>query len=75
MEAGLRKAESEPRAAGSADDFLRAFRPLVPPITSFFEDVLVMSDNPAERNARLALLARVVSLADGVADFSKLEGF
>jgi glycyl-tRNA synthetase len=75
LEAGLARAESTARAAGSVEDFLRVFRPLVPPITSFFEDVLVMSEDRAERDARLALLARVVSLADGVADFSKLEGF
>jgi glycyl-tRNA synthetase beta subunit len=35
----------------------------------------VMSEDAAERRARLGLLRRVASLADGVADLSKLEGF
>ena len=75
LEAALRKAELEARAAGSVADFLRVFRPLVPPITTFFDDVLVMSEDPLERERRLALLGGVVALADGVADFSRLEGF
>jgi glycyl-tRNA synthetase beta subunit len=44
-------------------------------VTKFFEDVLVMAEDPAVRSNRLALLHRVVALADGIADFSKLEGF
>jgi glycyl-tRNA synthetase len=75
LDAALRKAESESHAPGSVSDFVRVFRPLVPPITSFFEDVLVMSEDPLERDRRLALLSRVVALADGVADLSRLEGF
>jgi len=35
----------------------------------------VMADDLALRAARLALLHRIVSQADGVADLSKLEGF
>jgi glycyl-tRNA synthetase len=75
LDEGLRLAESKPHRAGSVADFLKAFRPLVPAITAFFEDVLVMSEDPGERRARLGLLRRVAALADGVADLSKLEGF
>ena len=45
------------------------------PINRFFEDVLVMDENPVLRRARLALVQRIASLADGVADLSRLEGF
>jgi glycyl-tRNA synthetase len=37
--------------------------------------VLVMDDDKAIRENRLALLQRIAALADGVADMSKLEGF
>jgi glycyl-tRNA synthetase beta subunit len=71
----LQKAEAQPRRPGSVDDFLNAFRPMVPAISRFFEEVLVMAQDPAVRASRLALLQRIVALADGVADLSKLEGF
>jgi glycyl-tRNA synthetase len=68
-------AERVLRAPGSVDDFLGAFRPMIPEVTRFFEDVLVMVDDPTLRAARLGLLQRIVTLAAGVADFSRLEGF
>jgi glycyl-tRNA synthetase beta subunit len=36
---------------------------------------MVMSDDPGLRASRLALLQRIVSQADDIADLSKLEGF
>ena len=48
---------------------------MIPAVTKFFEEVLVMADDPAVRSNRLALLQRIVALADGVAELSKLEGF
>lgn len=45
------------------------------PINRFFEEVLVMDEDPVLRQARLALVQRIASLADGVADLSRLEGF
>ena len=45
------------------------------PIQNFFDKVMVMSDDAGLRNARLALLARIVQQANGIADLSKLEGF
>jgi glycyl-tRNA synthetase beta subunit len=52
-----------------------ALRALVLPITDFFDKVLVMDEDQARRTNRLALVQRVVSLAEGIADLSKLEGF
>jgi len=63
------------RAEGSVDDFLQAFLPMIPAIRNFFDKVLVMTDDQKTRENRLALLQRIVSLADGVADLSRLEGF
>ncbi len=45
------------------------------PINSFFEEVLVMDEDPVLRGARLALVQRIASLADGIADLSRLEGY
>jgi glycyl-tRNA synthetase len=71
----LKGAELATRAPGSVNDFLAAFEPLIPSIDRFFEDVMVMAEDTTLRENRLALLQRVVRLADGVAEFSKLEGF
>jgi glycyl-tRNA synthetase len=49
--------------------------PMIPAINKFFDEVLVMAEAPAIRANRLGLLQRVASLADGLADMSKLEGF
>ncbi|HMK09825.1 MAG TPA: glycine--tRNA ligase subunit beta, partial [Anaerolineales bacterium] len=59
----------------SVGSLVTALKALVPPITEFFDKVLVMDEDSALRANRLALVQRVVSLADGLADFSKLEGF
>ena len=71
----LAKVETTPRDQGSVDDFFNTFMPLIPSITRFFDDVLVMAEDQNLRVNRLALLQRIVDLADGVADLSKLDGF
>ena len=71
----LMTAEAEPRKPGSVDDFLNAFLPMIPAIDRFFEKVLVMAEDRRLRQNRLALLQRVASLARGIADMSRLEGF
>ena len=48
---------------------------MMPAINRFFDEVLVMADEERLRHNRLGLLQRIASLADGVADMSKLEGF
>ena len=52
-----------------------ALRILQAPINRFFTDVLVMAEDPAVRQARLALLQRIAALPDGIADLSQLQGF
>lgn len=71
----LEKAEAAPRQAGSVDDFLNAFFPMIPAVTAFFDKVLVMAEDKSLKENRLGLLQRIAALADGVADLSKLEGF
>ncbi|MEX2162151.1 MAG: glycine--tRNA ligase subunit beta [Anaerolineales bacterium] len=71
----LRQAEQTTRQPGSVDDFLNAFTPMIPAIARFFDEVLVMAEDEQLKRNRLGLLQRVAALADGVADFSKLEGF
>ncbi len=56
-------------------EFTARFEPLIPVITRFFEEVMVMSDDPIERNNRLALLVQVAEMPARVADFSVMEGF
>jgi glycyl-tRNA synthetase len=71
----LLTAEELIRQPGSVDDFLAAFLPMIPAINRFFDSVLVMSEDGSLRSSRLGLLQRIVALAQGVADMSKLEGF
>jgi glycyl-tRNA synthetase len=75
LHAALEGAQAGARAPGSVDDFLNAFRPMVPAITRFFDDVLVMAEDERLRLNRLGLLQRIVALASGVADLSRMEGF
>jgi glycyl-tRNA synthetase len=75
-----RKAEADVavlKQAGAltVDKLLTAFVPHIPAISKFFEDVLVMTDDPAVRNNRLGMLQRIARLPEGVVDLSKLEGF
>jgi glycyl-tRNA synthetase len=71
----LNKSGKAPRAAGSVDDFLNAFLPMIPAVNTFFDKVLVMADDKKLRENRLGLLQRIAGLSSGVADLSKLEGF
>jgi len=59
----------------SVDEFFTAFMPLAPVISKFFVDVLVMADDQAVRETRLALLQRIAALPQGIVDLSKVEGF
>ena len=73
--AALEIAEAAGRVPGSVNDFLNAFVPMIPAIDQFFDEVLVMVEDEAVRRNRLSLLQRIVVLAAGVADMSRLEGF
>jgi glycyl-tRNA synthetase beta chain len=60
-------------AAG--DGFRRAFAEaaaFAPAVSRFFDDVMVMADDPAVREARLRLLRRLESLILQLADVSEM---
>jgi glycyl-tRNA synthetase len=59
----------------TVDEFLEIVTKLIPSITTFFDKVLVMAEDKAVKENRLGLLQRIASLANGIADLSKLEGF
>ncbi|MBK7318590.1 glycine--tRNA ligase subunit beta [Candidatus Villigracilis affinis] len=61
--------------AGDVDSFLKNIAALIPSITAFFDKVLVMAEDKAVKENRLGLLQKIASLANGIADLSKLEGF
>ncbi len=75
LHSAVMQANASDQRAGTVDDFVARFRPLVPLINEFFEKVLVMADDQRLRENRLALLQQVVRLAEGVADLARLEGF
>jgi len=66
-------------AAGKWDGTLHTFvdtlRDMAPVITHFFEEVLVMDEDTAVRENRLALLQHLANLTTGIVDLSFLEGF
>jgi glycyl-tRNA synthetase beta chain len=58
-------------------DYTEALRTLAgvrSAVDTFFDDVMVMADEPVLRNNRLALLAQLEALMNRVADISKLAG-
>ena len=77
-ESGLYAAlQSSAAAAEQAGDYvgsLRALAALRAPVDSFFDQVMVMADEPKLRNNRLALLAELDRLCRSVADISCLPG-
>ena len=53
---------------------MAALATLRAPIDAFFDKVTVNDSDPAKREARLALLARMRDAVHQVADFSRIEG-
>ena len=75
--AALDSAEPKARDAVAAEDFegaMAALATLRAPIDAFFDSVTVNDADPAKREARLALLARMRDAVHNVADFSRIEG-
>jgi glycyl-tRNA synthetase len=79
-ERGLHAAVTTARACLSAagDDadlrtFMNCAAVLTAPVRSFFDDILVMSDDPRERATRLGLLASVRDLGVPVLDWASLS--
>jgi glycyl-tRNA synthetase len=63
------------RQDGTVPALYKALVTLEPAITSFFDNILVMDDDPDIRQNRLALLQAISNLTVGIADLSQLEGF
>jgi glycyl-tRNA synthetase beta chain len=73
----LDSAEPRARAAVEAEDFegaMAALASLRAPVDAFFDKVTVNDPDPAKREARLALLARMRDAVHRVADFARIEG-
>ncbi|MCA9866923.1 MAG: glycine--tRNA ligase subunit beta [Anaerolineales bacterium] len=68
-------AAAEASNDGTMETLIDSLRHMAPAITRLFDAVLIMDDEPAVRENRLALLQRLAGLARGVADLSVLEGF
>jgi len=71
----VEKASAVDKKAGDLDVFFKVFTPLIPQITKFFENVLVMDEDQAVRENRLGILQSIARIADGVLDMTRLEGF
>jgi glycyl-tRNA synthetase len=61
--------------SSNVDAFLSAFVPMLPAVTKFFDDVLVMAEDEAVKQNRLGLLQSIANMASGRADLSHLSGF
>jgi len=59
-------------AAGDDTGALRALAPLKQPVDRFFDDVMVLAEDPALRANRLALLGSLRALMNRIADISLL---
>jgi glycyl-tRNA synthetase len=63
------------RLPSTVDELLTIVVKLIPAINAFFDKVLVMAEDEAVRQNRLALVGQIANLSHGIADLSKLEGF
>jgi glycyl-tRNA synthetase beta chain len=75
--AAIEKMEEKASAALAQNDFraaMQALAALRAPVDDFFDHVTVNADDPALRQNRLALLARIRSATLKIADFSRMEG-
>lgn len=54
------------------DSALKEIASLRPEVDSFFDDVMVMVDDEAVKNNRIALLSTVASIFENIADFSQI---
>lgn len=60
-------------AAADFDGALRTIATLRDAVDRFFEDVMVMAEDPALQRNRLALLQSIAALFDQIADFTKIS--
>ena len=73
QEKALYKAANELLLKGTAGDKLEQLFALSPVIDAFFDNTMVMAEDKALKNNRLALLASLVSKASTVAAFNQLN--
>ena len=76
LHARLERVEAEVLRCFAETRYFPAFQALAtlaPAIASFFDDVLVMAEDPGVRANRLALLARLDALFRAVGDLSQIE--
>jgi glycyl-tRNA synthetase beta chain len=74
--AEIERVESEAASSRAGRNYpavLRNVATLEPAVAKFFDDVLVMADEPALRANRLGLMRRVAALFADVADFRKIQ--
>jgi glycyl-tRNA synthetase len=72
LEAAVTAAAGRLRSPATLPEFTTAAAALVEPIERFFDDVLVMAEDPAVRSNRLGLLATLGDLATDVLDWAAL---
>ena len=73
--AGLQQAQQDVTALMAEGDYpgvLRTIAALRADVDAFFDGVMVMADDEAVKNNRLALLTQVAGLFAGLADFSRI---
>jgi len=78
LHAAYQEARARVAPQSTVDEFFAAFLPLVDVIDRYFakeSGVMVMAEDQALRENRLAQLQHIAALADGIADLSRLEGF
>jgi glycyl-tRNA synthetase beta chain len=71
---GLRDSVAAATAAREYTSALGRLAQLRPAVDAFFDQVLVMDENPRLRENRLNLLAQLQGLFAGIADLSRLPG-
>ena len=77
LDDALDAAEPKVKAAVEAEEYERAMSALAAlrgPVDAFFDKVTVNDPDPAKREVRLDLLARMRDAVHRVADFSRIEG-
>ncbi len=73
--AALAAAQARLAATPDVPTLVAVLADLRDPINAFFDAVLVMTDDPVRRAARLAVVQAIAALPDGIADLSVLPDF
>jgi glycyl-tRNA synthetase len=73
--AAYQKATQDLEADRDVDGAMTALEQLAHPINAFFDKVLVMDEDEALRQNRLALVYAIAAIPDGVANLSQIMGF